>query len=53
MYHPKDLEIFFYEIYELVQEKKCFKQFTNIKKNSDTSHETPYFGQCDGGTWNL
>ena len=26
------------------------KLFTNIK-NGDTSHENPYFGQCDGGTW--
>ena len=31
-------------------EKTCVEIVTNIK-NCDRTHENPYFGQHDGGTW--
>ena len=50
IYYPKDLENVLNERFALVHEKTCGELFTNIK-NGNTSHENPYFSECDGGTW--
>ena len=50
IYYIKDLANVLYETCALAQEKTFVKLVNNIK-NNNTSHENPYFGQCDGGTW--
>ena len=50
IFHPIDMANVLYQTCSLVQEKKYVKLVTNIK-NGNTSHENPYFGLRDGGTW--
>ena len=50
IFHPIDMANVLYQTCSIVQEKKYVKLVTNIK-NGNTSHENPYFGLRDGGTW--